>query len=361
MDSTHGHDASISTESRFLPDFCSVRMVFSVIVLGELLAFILALGPSVSADSRWRDLALISLFVQWVALSNCAILCVLRRYIERTSVAQVSMICLLVVVTVTLLVSECGYMISRHETFSLLLPSGWHGEFLLRNAAVSAIITLAALRLFYLQNRLRLSIESRSRARFHALQARIRPHFLFNSMNTIASLTRSQPQLAETIVEDLADLFRVTLSAQDDQVTLTDELQLCRRYLNIEQTRLGERLKVDWQFDNMPPDFRVPSLFMQPLLENAIYHGVEPSPTGGTVRIEVRDDGRFVHILIENPLDPASGQKRHGHQIALQNVRDRLDDFYAGHAVLTTQQDENRFQVHILLPRCGEHYALADM
>ena len=361
MVSDYSQSAAEHTDNQFLPDFCNVRMVFSVVVLAELLAFVLALGPAVSEDSRWRDLSLISLFVQWVALSNCALLCLLRRYIQRASVAAITMICLTIVVVVTLLISEVSFMISRQSGFELMLPGDWHGEFLLRNAAVSAIITLAALRLFYLQNRLRVSIETRSRARLQALQARIRPHFLFNSMNTIASLTRSQPALAETIVEDLADLFRVTLSAHDDLVTLADELQLCRRYLNIEQTRLGERLQVKWQIDSIPPDFRIPSLLLQPLLENAIYHGIEPLSDGGTILIDIRDDGRTLHITIDNPLAEVRSQKRSGHQMALQNVRERLAVHYDDRAALTTHQDERHFQVHILLPRTGESYAHADM
>jgi len=142
--------------------------------------------------------------------------------------------------------------------------------FVLRNVAIGLIVTGLALRYFYVAHEWRRSVELRAAARVLALQARIRPHFLFNSMNTIAALTRSNPPRAEEAVQDLADLFRATL-ADKGTITLAEELEVARTYQRMEQLRLGARLQVEWRTDALPADALVPGLVIQPLLENAIY------------------------------------------------------------------------------------------
>jgi len=335
----------------FLPDFCNVRMVFIVVILAQLLSFILALGPQVPSGERWFQLSLISLFIQWVALTDCALLCLLRPYLQRASDTIVALASMMVVVVVTLVISEISFIISREFAMESLLPSSWHSEFLLRNLAISVIIAAIALRYFYVQNQLRQSIEARAQARIQALQARIRPHFLFNSMNTIASLTRTEPALAEEIVEDLADLFRVSLQTDEQEVRLSDELQLCQRYLHIEQARLDSRLQIDWSLQNGNDTIKVPALSLQPLLENAIYHGIEPRVDGGVIHIGSQVDGDRLCLSVRNPIPPPSARSTHSsHHMALQNIRDRLAVLYGDQGDLRIERDDNQFTAKLIIP-----------
>ena len=186
-------------------------------------------------------------------------------------------------------------------------------------------------------------------ARLQALQARIRPHFFFNSLNAVISLMRSEPRRAEEALEDLAELFRVLMADNRDLIPLSREIDICRQYLAIEHLRLGDRLKVDWRIDRMPPDAMVPPLVLQPLLENAVYHGIEPSADPGTVTIEVRAEGGAVHISLRNP---AHGESRHGsgNRMALANIRERLQLHFDAEASLSTRTEGGVFDARIRVP-----------
>lgn len=186
-------------------------------------------------------------------------------------------------------------------------------------------------------------------ARLQALQARIRPHFLFNSINAVLSLIRSQPKQAETALEDMADLFRVLMADNRDLVPLAQEIALCRQYLALEKLRLDERLLIAWQIDNMPPDALIPPLLLQPLLENAVYHGIEPLATGGTITIQIYTKRKEVHLVISNPYNT---QKIHqaGNKMALSNIKERLMLHFDLEASLKSTQSNSEYQVHIILP-----------
>jgi two-component system sensor histidine kinase AlgZ len=221
--------------------------------------------------------------------------------------------------------------------------------FVLRNVGIGLIVTGLALRYFYVAHEWRRSVELRAAARVHALQARIRPHFLFNSMNTIAALTRSNPPRAEAAVQDLADLFRATLADKGDTITLAEELEVARTYQRMEQLRLGARLQVEWKTDSLPANALVPGLMIQPLLENAIYHGIEPRPEGGTVTISGEVSGDLVTIVVRNPLDPAPGQ-REGNRLALANIRERLSLLYGERALMKSGRFDAEYIVTVRFP-----------
>jgi two-component system sensor histidine kinase AlgZ len=159
-------------------------------------------------------------------------------------------------------------------------------------------------------------------ARLRALQSRIRPHFLFNTLNSAIALVRAEPARAEALLEDLSDLFRHALMDQDAVVTLADEIALARRYLAIEQVRFGARLQVAWELDPAADSARLPPLILQPLVENAVRHGIEPSPAGGLVRISTERRGAMAVIRVSNPVPTGAGVRGTG--LALQNVRERL-------------------------------------
>ncbi|HFD92126.1 MAG TPA: sensor histidine kinase [Gammaproteobacteria bacterium] len=335
----------------FLPDFCNIRIVFIIIVITELLAFILALAPQGQAQGRWSDLGLISLFMQWVALSCTTLMCALRTRLNRLGNGGAGVASFGLILLVTAALSEAAYLIGSHTGLSYVQTPDWHQAFLLRNLLISAIVGAVILRYFYVQHQTRRNSAAEAQARFQALQARIRPHFIFNSLNTIASLTRSQPGLAEELIEDLADLFRVNLSNNTSVSTLEEELALSRRYLKIEKFRLGERLRLRWRLDEVPMDATLPSLLIQPLLENAIYHGIEPLVEGGEILVRGScRDGRIV-IDISNPIPTAPPQgRRHSNHMALENIRERLALHFGPDGTLATSERDGQFQATLSFP-----------
>jgi two-component system sensor histidine kinase AlgZ len=342
-----------SQTSFFLPDFCAPRMVLAVVLLAELLAIVFTLAGRGGAGDWLGDLARISLFVQWLALTGAGLLCYLRPWLSRFAVPAASALGLLALVINTGVISELAYWLGRNLTArglgADLFPAD-HGPFLIRNLGISVIVTAMLLRYFFVANEWRRNVQAEARSRIHALQARIRPHFLFNSMNTIASLTRSDPARAEEAVEDLADLFRVTLRDSETPLRLKEELELTRIYQRIEQLRLGERLQVRWQVDQLPPRALIPGLTLQPLVENAIYHGIEPLPDGGVVTIAGECRGDDLIISVKNPLPPGAGKAHQGNRVAVQNIRDRLKLAFGERGSMDVDQDDQQYRVTLRFP-----------
>ena len=334
----------------FLPNFCDVRMVFAVVVIGELLAFVLTLAPFAPGSERWSQLSVISLFVQWVGLSSAAVLCYTRVQLGRLPENTAATISYALLLLVTLVLSEIAYRIALLTGFGWDVAPYWHAELLLRNLAISAVVNAVTLRYFYVQHQWEQQVKAESQARIAALQARIRPHFLFNSMNTIASLTRSDPALAEEAVLDLADLFRHSLADAGQQVTLAEEFELSRRYLRIEQLRLGERLRVEWDVATLPGNALLPPLSVQPLLENAVYHGIEPRADGGTIHVRGQREGDDLILSIENPVPEQNHNPRHGNRMALENIRLRFEALHGARGGLSSVQKEGSFHVELRFP-----------
>src|SRR5262245_11636279 len=222
---------------------------------------------------------------------------------------------------------------------------------------LGAAIALAALVAAGLLGYLRLLAKAYSpalvEARLQALQARIRPHFLFNSLNAVLSLIRRDPKRAERALEDLADVFRTLMSEPRQFVRLADEIALLERYAGIEQLRLGERLRITWELDAAPSDALLPPLVLQPLLENAVFHGVEPGTAAGEVLVRIERRGDRVHARIENPY-VADQQRRVGNRMALENIRERLTLFFDAEARIRTSADGRRYKVEIEMPYKSE-------
>lgn len=344
----------------FLPNLCGIRAVFFVVLIAELFAFFLALAPmNIPTNQRWNQLGLISLFVQWCALASCSILCLFRPYLARFSNIKAGIFSYIIILSVIAIITELTYYFI-YEKSSELYPFNWHLQFFLRNIAIGAILTGPILRYFYIQNQWRRNVRAETEARVQALQSRIRPHFLFNSMNTIASLTRSNPEKAEMAVENLADLFRVSLSDARKQVPLEEEIELCHRYIEIEQLRLGDRLDVKWDLDT-PKNAMVPALLLQPILENAIYHGIESQTDGGSIQIIGKLKGKQIEFTITNSLpDKNSTQRQHGNHLAQENVRERLNALYAKRGKLDISENDDNYQVTLQFPyekpnQAGKH------
>ncbi|HSR63144.1 MAG TPA: histidine kinase [Gammaproteobacteria bacterium] len=346
---SHSMNSSRPASSSFLPDFCGVRILFVVVLIGELLAIVLTLAQPGYAADRFSDLALFSLFIQWIAISCVGLLCVARPYLNRLPDQWAALLSYILVLLVALVISVAGWWL----LYVLLGKQNYSdqslGMFLARCMAISAIVSALALRYFYIQHQWRRQIESEAQARIEALQSRIRPHFLFNCMNTIASLTRSAPKQAEEAIEDLADLFRVSLGREHLLGPLADEISLCRRYLRIEGHRLGNRLQVEWEVEDLPGNARIPALTLQPLIENAIYHGIEQLQDGGTIRITGNRDDNRLTIAIVNPC-PLSGSSHHGNRLAQDNVRLRLQACFGDTAELTTDETGDQYTITIRIP-----------
>ena len=210
-------------------------------------------------------------------------------------------------------------------------------------------LSITVITLYYFNLHQRAYSPALIEARLQALQARIRPHFLFNSINAVLSLIRSQPKQAETALEDMADLFRVLMADNRDLVSLAQEIALSRQYLALEKLRLDERLNIQWQIDDMPPDALIPPLVLQPLLENAVYHGIEPLPMGGKITIQIYTKRNEVHIVLTNPYS-TQNHHQNGNKMALKNIKERLTLHFDLEASLKSTQSNNEYQVHITLP-----------
>ena len=332
----------------FLPDFCAIRSVFAVVVTGELLAVLLSLAAVEQLGEFVQTLSLISLMVQWIALTTTALLCLLKRQLLSMGNRLAGLSALTLLLVMTTLVSLLAGWIDGYLGLELITTDR---GMLLRALAISAIVGLVVLHYLYLQSLWQRHMEAENSARLQALHSRIRPHFLFNSMNTIASLTRSDPALAERVVEDLADLFRVSLGDAARPSTLGRELQLARQYLGIEQVRLGDRLRVEWELEGLPDEAMMPPMILQPLLENAVYHGIEPVAEGGKILVTGCYRRRRVNLSIRNSL-PQEGETSHrqGNRLAMDNIRERLDGIFDMEASLTESNVDGEFQVRLVFP-----------
>ncbi|MGV6827682.1 MAG: sensor histidine kinase [bacterium] len=341
------HSIASNDADNFLPDFCAIRTIFVVVVSAELFAMVLALASGSGISAFWSELSLRSLYVQWIALCSAAALCALRSLLNPLGHTITGLIAWILIVTIASIVAALTHWLAP----DLILPDHGFSDLIIKTVAISGIVGAVVLRYLYenFQQNQRQLAESRSR--YQALQARIRPHFLFNSMNTIASLTRIDPVKAETMVQDLSDLFRAALGDEQKMSTLGDELELGKRYLAIEQQRLGTRLILDWQTEALPAALTMPPLTLQPLLENAVYHGIEPARNGG--KIEIRGDilPTYAALTIFNTTDNQSAQThRSGAHMAMDNVRQRLASVFGESASLKAGPVSNGFLVELHLP-----------
>jgi two-component system, LytTR family, sensor histidine kinase AlgZ len=345
------HEA-LQPRQLYLPDFCRARTVLAIVIICELTALVLALARNEVALGFWPDLARTSMFLLWIGLCGAGMLCVMRGYLNRLSLAKGSVIVLLFTAFLVLLISTIAYRFGDRagwiEGNPMFPQEQW--TFLVRNVVIALVVTALALRYFYITHEWRHNVELQAKARVHALQARIRPHFLFNSMNTIAALTRSNPARAEEAVQDLADLFRANLNEKRNEIPLADEIDVARTYQRMEQLRLGDRLRVDWKIDPLPRDALVPGLMLQPLLENAIYHGIEPRPEGGVVTVVGEFNKGMITIVVRNPLPAANLTMREGNRLALANIKERLELMYDERATVKSGRFDDEYIVTLRFP-----------
>lgn len=330
----------------FLPDLCQASSILFLVLVTELLVLVLVLYSTGAAGFNWAELGLTSLFVQWLVLSSAAILCNIRPWLMGLTVSRATMIAYSIIIVMTMAFSLLAELVLTGEMFSAEALAR-----LSRNLVIAVIMTGIAFRYFFLSHQLRVREQAELTSRIQALQSRIRPHFLFNSMNIIASLIAVDPELAEEVVEDLSVLFRASLSeATGEPVRLDEEIDLCRKYLHIESLRLDDRLQVVWHIEADTQALRIPMLTLQPLLENAVYHGIQPLPEGGTVSVSIREAEGRILISITNPIGSFESRHEGGNRMALENIRNRLMAVYGPSASLTTTAEANEFLTELSYP-----------
>ncbi|WP_426690637.1 sensor histidine kinase [Rhodanobacter ginsengiterrae] len=328
-----------------LPDFCRLPALFALFVVGALTVTVMWLAGDNPRD--WSAYSVGMLFVTWLALVVGVLLCKLRPWLQRLPGHFPYVAVWLLILLIVLLASLVAHWFDGALRMELIKSSRF--AFSRDNLVVAALLGAAMLRYFYVLAQWQTRLAAVTRAQVEALQARIRPHFLFNSMNTVAALIRVDPAAAERTVEDLCELFRAALGQHDSaDGTLGEELALVERYLAIEQLRLGDRLQITRELHDLPEDFPLPRLLLQPLVENAVRHGIQPLREGGEVILRGACDGRGVRIEVINPLPPTPAVAGNGH--GLDNVRRRVGWRYGPKARVTAGPQDGRFVVLLQLP-----------
>lgn len=330
-------DSKLEQAQGLLPYLCSASAVFGLVLIGELIALALVLMDSSLSNFSWAQLGYVSMVVQWIVLLSALILCRLASPLARLSPVLGGTIAYISVLSIALAVI-CGalWLVNAYIAWQEVI------KYMILTAIFSGIL----LRYLYVQQQLRLQQQAELQSRIQALHARIRPHFLFNSMNAVASLIPVDPVLAEKVVEDLSEVFRMSLQ-QASLISLEKELKLCRRYVDIEQVRLGERLIVEWQLPEHIDGIQVPSFILQPLIENAIYHGIQRLPEGGIVDVVVALSDNILQIAVRNPMPflqvsetdklAQNTENKKSNQMALNNIKHRLQAHYGNEAAINTE------------------------
>lgn len=328
-----------------LPAFCRGPVILRAIVLAQAVAIILAFAPG-ALNEAWLRLGFISLFVQWITLMTSAALCILRPTLNRLPALRLGVTVMAILLVVTACVSLASHALLAR---SLWLSPLSIEQFLLQNILLAGLIGIMAIQFFMLHIQRQQGIIAQSRAELLALQTRIQPHFLFNSLNTVAELTQQDANAAEQAILDLAAVFRAAMHA-GDTISLSQELTLARQYLSLEQWRLGTRLQVRWRLPEPLPELNMPALTIQPLIENAIRHGIESCVQGGVVGIELVQSKTTITLLITNPFGEKRDSNTHN-GIALANIAQRLQLFFGAEASLNCNKKERQFRVKLVLPK----------
>jgi two-component system, LytTR family, sensor histidine kinase AlgZ len=334
-------------DNYFIPDLCRGRGLLGLLVIAGLLAVLLTLVHSGISAFDFLFFGNIALEIFFIALLSAVFLCHGRRFLIHLTLRQTALINYSLVL---LAAAICAALVELWSNY--LLNAVWRIDYLLiiNTVLIAAIPAGAILRLFYLQHQLRQQQSASQQARIEALQSKIRPHFLFNSMNSLASLIRIDPDKAEQTLENLCDLFRYALKNGSEGVSLQLEVDSCKKYLQIEKLRLAERLKYDWEIEVDLTNILLPALMLQPLIENAVFHGIQPAQNGGYLKVRIYRDGDWVCIDIVNSLGANTGQrfkKPAGHNIAINNLRHRLDAFYSHHAELQETVKQNHYHTRM--------------
>jgi two-component system sensor histidine kinase AlgZ len=320
-----------------LPNFCNLGVMLRALVIANLFVLAVAVMRSREAAELAGQFLVAAAAAEPVLIVSLTLLCAGRRVLHAlrypAAIAAVAFL-------------ELAVAWAWGQVFGAMFPD--QAPVSLARQAFFVLFVTGVI-LVYFDLRARAQSPAIAQARIAALQARIRPHFLYNSINAVLSLIRSEPRRAEGALEDLADLFRVLMSDNSALTPLSKEIDIARQYLAIEELRLGDRLRVAWRVDRMPADALVPALLLQPLVENAVYHGIEPLEEGGEIAIEVGGTAEELLIRLTNPLR-AGGDHHAGNRMALANIRERLQLHFDAEASLQARARGPTYEVTLRLP-----------
>jgi two-component system, LytTR family, sensor histidine kinase AlgZ len=320
-----------------LPNLQNLGILLRILVGVNLFGIVATILLSKQLSDFLPIFTMLSTVIQPVLLLSILVLYLLYPLLKKLSYWQSVAIIVAVEVIISTLIS-----LLFSQSLSLEYATASYRVILLSLSATTAM-------LYYFDLRQRAYSPAITEARLQALQARIRPHFLFNSINAVLSLIRSQPKRAETALEDMADLFRVLMAENRDLVPLEQEITLCKQYLNIESLRMEDRLRVDWQVDELPKHALVPPLILQPLVENAVYHGIEPIAEGGEIVVIITHKANELRIKISNPYQ-ANNHHHMGNKMALKNIKERLALHFDLEASIRHQTNNGQYTVTIRMP-----------
>lgn len=330
-------ETAVPTPRQVIPDGCNLGVLLRVLVgvHGALLLATIAFDGFRAV--AWSQFVSAAGFVAPITLLTLILWCLARRLLPPLRPEVQRVIAWAIPVALTALVVEMLRLADyRTETPALL-------------AHLAIALAAGAAVQHYLELRARAFSPAMAEARFQALQSRIRPHFFFNSLNAVLSVIRTDPPRAERMLESIAELFRAVMGDVRKLVPFEQELDLCRRYVEIEQTRLGDRLVVDWQIGAVHPRAKIPQLLLQPIIENAVRYGAERVEGKCEVRVKVRQLGFSLEICVANPIAREPLQ-REGNQIGLNNIRGRLALIYDLEARLETKARGGTFELTMTLP-----------
>ena len=325
-----------------LPNFRNLGTQLRILLISSSLALLQA----IILANTWPDIAQhtmqIAALLTPILLTSLLLLWVIQPWLNQLTYwhGAIAVVSLVVLLTLSI------YYLGR-EIYQPLDRMDSHFDEI-RYSLLSLVV--CSLLLLYFRLRSKVLSRAMNDARLQALRARIRPHFLFNTINAVLGIVRAHPKLAETALEDMADLFRMAMSGTQDLVQLGQEIQLSKQYLALEKLRMGERLRVDWQIQDIPEDALIPPLLLQPLLENAVYHGIESLSQGGSIIIGLRRNGDELHLKVENPYAARGDTLHHGNRIALRNIRERLDLLFDVEARYHVESGKDFYRVEIVFP-----------
>jgi len=328
------HETAVPTPRNLIPDGCNMGVLLRVIGAVVAVALVAALGDSASAIDALTSLLRLMSYIAPTTLATLILWCAARRILPPLTVPAQRAIAWLIPAFVAYCVAAIfrlpggQWAALAHGAVAFGLGAGFQHYYELRERAFSPAVV---------------------EAKYQALQSRIRPHFLFNSLNAVLSVIRTEPEKAERMLESIAELFRAVMADTRKLVPLAQEIELCRNYVEIEQTRLGNRLAVDWQIGAYHPRAKVPQLLLQPVIENAIRYGAEKLAGRADIIVKVRQHGFVLQIFVSNPIAPGRPE-REGNQIGLANIRGRLALIYDLEAKIETQMRRDRFELTMTLP-----------
>ncbi|MFL6591362.1 MAG: sensor histidine kinase [Luteimonas sp.] len=335
----------------WLPDLCRLPRLATMFGVAELVVLVLALAPDGGAHWNPQRLVSASGFALWLALAISVLLCAARRHLSRLPVAAGVAAALSSAALIAWLGAALVHVLDRNLGVALIPRGVRLAHFAAGSAAIAVLITAVVLRYLFVIDGWQAQVRASARAQADALQARIKPHFLFNSMNTIAGLVRHDPVVAERAVLDLSDLFRAALGAGEADSSLREEVELAERYLAIEALRLGPRLQVQWQrVEPLPWTLPLPRLMLQPLIENAVLHGVARLPEGGCVILKLGVTGDLLHITVSNRSPQPDGTAGSGARHAQRSIGHRLAYAFGPRARMTAGWVDGYYHCELVIP-----------